>query len=103
MAVGEKSASDDAEQGSLGQRESLTESKHAKAIPTKKRLPPEKPEAVWLRTKVVLSFWAVVLLLGIPVWWKTTSIYRARLPIQAMTGETRQTVRSSLLLSGLYG
>lgn len=50
----------------------------------KKQPPPEKPEAVWLRTKVILSFWAVTVFVGLPVWWKTTSIYRARLPIQEM-------------------
>lgn len=54
------------------------------AIAAKKQPPPEKPEAVWLRTKVILSFWAVIVFLGLPVWWQTTSIYRARLPIQEM-------------------
>lgn len=51
---------------------------------SKKQPPPEKAEAVWLRTKVIFSFWAVIVCLGLPVWWKTTSIYRARLPIQEM-------------------
>ncbi|ERF71633.1 hypothetical protein EPUS_00622 [Endocarpon pusillum Z07020] len=54
------------------------------ATTAKKQPPPEKPEAVWLRTKVILSFWAVVVFLGLPMWWQTTSIYRARLPIQQM-------------------
>lgn len=44
----------------------------------------EKPEAVWTRTKVILAFWAVVVFLGLPMWWKTTSIYRANLPIEEM-------------------
>lgn len=47
-------------------------------------LPPEKKDAVWTRTKVILSFWAVVIFLGLPVWWKTTSIYRASLPLEEM-------------------
>lgn len=47
-------------------------------------LPPEKPEAVWTRTKVILAFWFVIIFLGLPMWWKTTSIYRARLPLQEM-------------------
>lgn len=47
-------------------------------------LPPEKKDAVWTRTKVILSFWAVIIFLGLPVWWKTTSIYRASLPLEEM-------------------
>ncbi|OAP62229.1 hypothetical protein AYL99_04432 [Fonsecaea erecta] len=54
------------------------------AVPSSKQPPPEKPEAVSLRTKIVLSFWAVIVLLGLPVWWQTTSIYRASLPLQDM-------------------
>jgi Phosphatidylinositol-glycan biosynthesis class S protein len=50
----------------------------------KKQPPPETPEAIWLRSKIILSFWAVIVFLGLPVWWQTTSIYRARLPIQEM-------------------
>ncbi|KEF63098.1 uncharacterized protein A1O9_01074 [Exophiala aquamarina CBS 119918] len=49
-----------------------------------KQPPPEKPEAIRVRTRVVFSFWAVILLLGLPTWWKTTSIYRAELPLQEM-------------------
>ncbi|KAF2022306.1 hypothetical protein BU24DRAFT_337714 [Aaosphaeria arxii CBS 175.79] len=47
--------------------------------------PPETKESIWVRRLVVLSFWLVVLLLGLPVWWKTTAIYRAELPLQDMT------------------
>ncbi|KAL5335282.1 phosphatidylinositol-glycan biosynthesis class S protein-domain-containing protein [Aspergillus crustosus] len=46
--------------------------------------PPEKPSAIQTRFKVVAAFWAVILFLGLPIWWKTTSIYRAELPIQEM-------------------
>ncbi|KAL7944945.1 phosphatidylinositol-glycan biosynthesis class S domain-containing protein [Trichoderma barbatum] len=46
--------------------------------------PPEKPSAVRQRSYVVLSFWLVVLLLGLPIWWKTTAIYRADLPLDRM-------------------
>ncbi|KIV94193.1 hypothetical protein PV10_01982 [Exophiala mesophila] len=56
----------------------------ANAVTTTKQPPPENPEAIRLRTKVVFSFWAVILLLGLPTWWKTTSIYRAELPLQDM-------------------
>ena len=33
---------------------------------------------------VILSFWAVILFLGLPMWWKTTSVYRSQLPINQM-------------------
>lgn len=46
--------------------------------------PPEKPSAIYTRSKVVAAFWAVIIFLGFPIWWKTTSIYRAELPIQDM-------------------
>lgn len=46
--------------------------------------PPEKPSALQTRFKVVAAFWAVILFLGFPIWWKTTSIYRAELPTQDM-------------------
>lgn len=46
--------------------------------------PPENPEAVQTRFKVIAAFWAVIVFLGFPIWWKTTSVYRARLPFQEM-------------------
>ncbi|PYI05743.1 hypothetical protein BO78DRAFT_387400 [Aspergillus sclerotiicarbonarius CBS 121057] len=49
------------------------------------RLPaPETPEAIRTRFKVIAAFWAVIIFLGFPIWWKTTSIYRARLPVPDM-------------------
>jgi len=54
------------------------------AINTKKKPPPETKEAILRRRWVILSFWTVVALLGLPVWWKTTNIYRADLPLQEM-------------------
>ena len=66
----------------------------AKAATTApKQPPPEKPEAIRLRTKVVFSFWAVILLLGLPTWWRTTSIYRAELPLQEMLNWAEGSVR----------
>ncbi|KAF1934001.1 uncharacterized protein M421DRAFT_97027 [Didymella exigua CBS 183.55] len=47
--------------------------------------PAESKEGIWLRRAAIFSFWAVVVLLGLPVWWKTTAIYRAELPLQDMT------------------
>lgn len=46
--------------------------------------PPENAEAIRVRSLVIFSFWAVVLFLGLPVWWWTTSIHRARLPLREM-------------------
>lgn len=54
------------------------------AASAKRSLPPEKPEAIWTRTLVISAFWAVIIFLGLPMWWKTTSIYRARLPLDEM-------------------
>ncbi|KAF4983988.1 hypothetical protein FDECE_17180 [Fusarium decemcellulare] len=49
-----------------------------------KQPPPEKPSDTTRRTRVVLSFWLIVLFLGLPIWWNTTTIYRANLPLDAM-------------------
>ncbi|KAJ4358506.1 GPI transamidase component [Didymosphaeria variabile] len=49
-----------------------------------KQPPPETPQSLWLRRAVIASFWAVVAFLGLPVWWRTTAIYRAELPLQDM-------------------
>lgn len=49
-----------------------------------KKPPPEKPESTRLRGLVIVSFWAVVIFLGIPVWLWTTSVHRARLPLDEM-------------------
>jgi hypothetical protein len=52
--------------------------------PKKKEPPPETPESIRLRAFVILSFWAIILFLGLPIWWRTTTIYRARLPLDQM-------------------
>ncbi|TVY32318.1 GPI transamidase component PIG-S-like protein, partial [Lachnellula occidentalis] len=52
--------------------------------PKKKEPPPETPESIRLRVFVILSFWAIVLFLGLPIWWRTTAIYRAKLPLDQM-------------------
>ncbi|KAJ5130244.1 Phosphatidylinositol-glycan biosynthesis class S protein [Penicillium bovifimosum] len=46
--------------------------------------PPETPAAVQTRFRVIAAFWAVIIFLGFPIWWKTTSIYRASLPLEEM-------------------
>ncbi|KAH6877969.1 phosphatidylinositol-glycan biosynthesis class S protein [Alternaria rosae] len=50
-----------------------------------KQPPPETKESLWLRRLSILSFWVVVVFLGLPIWLKTTAIYRAELPLQEMT------------------
>lgn len=46
--------------------------------------PPETSETTHTRFYVIAAFWAVIVFLGFPLWWQTTSIYRAHLPIQDM-------------------
>jgi hypothetical protein len=50
----------------------------------KKVAPPEPVQSVTLRRLVIFSFWAIVVFLGLPIWWWTTAIYRARLPLGQM-------------------
>lgn len=54
------------------------------AIPKKKGPPPEKPENRRNRHYVIVSFWAIAIFIGLPIWWWTTAIYRAELPLDAM-------------------
>ncbi|KAK4241181.1 phosphatidylinositol-glycan biosynthesis class S protein [Achaetomium macrosporum] len=53
-------------------------------VPARKQPPPEKPSDIRRRSYIILSFWLIVLCLGLPIWWKTTTIYRAHLPLQEM-------------------
>jgi hypothetical protein len=50
----------------------------------KKEPPPEKPEHIRMRSYVLVSFWAIIIFLGLPIWWRTTTIYRANLPLDQM-------------------
>jgi len=56
----------------------------ASAVEPKKQLPLEPSENVRVRGWVILSFWVVVVFLGLPMWLWTTSIHRARLPFEEM-------------------
>lgn len=62
-------------------------------VEARKKAPPEKPEAVSLRTKIVFSFWAIIIGFGLPVWHQTTSIYRATLPLEGMLAWADSAVR----------
>jgi len=50
----------------------------------RKEPPPEKPAEIRMRLQIFISFWAIILFLGLPIWWKTTAIYRASLPLDEM-------------------
>lgn len=50
----------------------------------KKEPPPESAENIRLRTWTIASFWVIVIIVGLPIWWKTTAIYRASLPLNQM-------------------
>lgn len=67
-------------------------------IVSQKLPPPESKESLWLRRSAILSFWAVALLLGLPVWLKTTAIYRADLPLQEMTNWAERKVETLNLI-----
>ncbi|CAN8100970.1 unnamed protein product [Discula destructiva] len=51
---------------------------------SRKAPPPEKPSGIRRRSGVIFSFWLIVLCLGLPIWWKTTAIPRANLPLDDM-------------------
>ena len=53
-------------------------------VASKKKPPPESSESIRIRSLVVVSFWVIVIFLGLPTWWWTTSIHRARLPLREM-------------------
>ncbi|KAH9908891.1 phosphatidylinositol-glycan biosynthesis class S protein [Xylariomycetidae sp. FL2044] len=62
-----------------------TGTKTDSAQPSKrKQPPPEKPTDIRRRSFVIASFWLLVLSLGLPIWWNTTTIHRANLPLSQM-------------------
>ena len=65
------------------------------AVPSKREPPPEKPEHTRMRNLVLLSFWAIIIFFGLPIWWMTTAIYRASLPLDEMMDWAEGRVRSS--------
>ena len=79
-----KGVPDAKEPGGKDTGDQFAPSKAANVSSTRKEPPPEKPESIRLRYQVLLSFWAIIILLGLPIWWATTSIYRAPLPMEQM-------------------
>ena len=54
------------------------------AVASSKQPPSESSYTIWTRRFTIASFWAVAIFLGLPIWWRTTTIHRASLPLQAM-------------------
>ena len=46
--------------------------------------PAELPSDTRRRTYIVWSYWLIVVFLGLPIWWQTTAIHRAHLPLDGM-------------------
>lgn len=75
---------------------SVSLSKERVVASKRKNPPPESIENIRTRSHVILSFWAIVIFLGLPIWWWTTSIHRARLPLRNMLEWADGKVFSSL-------
>lgn len=69
---------------SSGRSVHTTRPKDGSVTVSRKLPPPESSTSIHTRSLVIASFWLVVICLGLPTWWWTTSIYRARLPLQEM-------------------
>ena len=67
-----------------------------------KEPPPERPQDVRLRTTVIVSFWALIVFVGLPMWWQTTSIHRAQLPLPEMIKWADGQVTDPSIFRGLY-
>lgn len=71
---------------SVSENEDLSAPSNPASIASTRQPPPESRESIRVRQFVILSFWVVVIFLGLPIWLWTTSIHRARLPLQDMLG-----------------
>src|SRR5262249_3814489 len=75
---------------SMGSSRSESESSEDDAVPAAvavaavRQPPPESRASRQTRQLVILSFWLVVIVLGVPLWHVTTAIYRAPLPLREM-------------------
>ncbi|KXJ86830.1 phosphatidylinositol-glycan biosynthesis class S protein [Microdochium bolleyi] len=72
---------------SAGQKAAGTASTTPATTPSaaRKPPPPEKKNEILRRSSVIASFWFIVLCLGLPIWWHTTTIHKAPLPLTQMT------------------
>lgn len=51
---------------------------------TRKQPPPESRQELKTRRWIIFCFWAVVAFFGLPVWYATTTVPRASLPLDSM-------------------
>lgn len=72
------------------------------AIVQTKKPPLESLDSIRVRSLVVASFWAIAVFLGLPIWWWTTSIPRARLPLKEMLEWADGKVWHVKALEGVY-
>jgi phosphatidylinositol glycan class S len=54
------------------------------AVLATKQPPPESSRGLKTRRWIILCFWAIAGLLGLPVWYATTTVPRAALPLESM-------------------
>lgn len=81
MAVPDGAAGEVAEQADTTTRPISS----ANPTPDGKQPPLESSHHLWTRRSIIFSFWAIALILGLPLWITTTSVYRAALPLEQMT------------------
>jgi phosphatidylinositol glycan class S len=79
LANAAMSAAPETSEGAAAAPENIVEASNVHKQP-----PPETKESIWMRRWILLSFWAVAVFLGLPIWWKTTTVYRAPLPLDQM-------------------
>jgi hypothetical protein len=87
LMPGLSSASTNAAMSALLKTEEAAETAPSNAVDAVKKHkepPPDTRENIFRRRMILLSFWAVALFFGLPVWWKTTTVYRAPLPLNQM-------------------
>ncbi|KAJ1324487.1 GPI-anchor transamidase subunit S [Microdochium nivale] len=82
--VGPASASAGQTSAGLASTTIPTTTAAATASTTRTLPPPEKQSDILRRSSVILSFWFIVLCLGLPIWWHTTAIHKAPLPLAKM-------------------
>lgn len=63
-----------------------------------KQPPPEKPSDIRRRSLIISTFWLIILCLGLPIWWHTTTIPRASLPLEDMMDWADGKVRRQSLI-----
>lgn len=68
------------------------------AVLARKQPPPESLQGVKTRRWIIFCFWAIAGLLGLPIWYATTTVPRAALPLESMNAWASGQVRLAFLL-----